>query len=331
VTQLVALLCFTTVAFSSTAFSAEVFYETFRPGDPVVDQKVGSPGSHSYLVGTVGDEGVRDDEFGRAVALPALKAGASLFLSFGQCFSGGLIDELAPLGGNQFIITSARHSETASYGIPAPAGVDIDFTDAFILAMGDGHNAAESVAERTAAIDPFGPNPNAPRKSEPMGHEHTQYFAAGKGATLRPADFTKRGMAVLWAGMPAERDRVQMHLMIDRLVQMGYDRDRVWLLYADGKADISHPVVRDFIAGRDNPIHLLAATRRQLVGLFAQMFSESYGDRPDFVFLYVGDHGGLNRLAVAKHFFDQPDMLIMPNLSIRLPQLRRLYGEGHRF
>ena len=302
------------------------FYELYRPGDPITDQATGAPGSHSSLVGTseAEDSDVRDDDFAANVAVPALRAGAGLYLSLGQCFSGGFFDELAPLHGTQSILTSARHSETASYGEEPPGGVDVDYTDAFIRALADGRVPAEQVAAETTALNPFGPNPAAARIGEQEGSEHAQYLALGDGANLRPAEHAQSGMAVLWAGMPAERDGVQMNLMIDHLVSMGFDRDHIWLLYGGGQADAAHPIVKSHILGQIKPIHLLAATRKQLFGLFSSTFASKQGPLPSFVFLYVGDHGGLNAVKEAKLHFGLPDRLIT-----NAPP-SPMYGEGDR-
>ena len=229
----------------------------------------------------------------------------------GECFSGGFLDDLARLGGRQSTVTSARHTETASYGYEPPEGVNIDYTDAFIQGLADGHSTAEQTAAHTAAIDPFGPNPGTARGSEPIGSEHTQYFAAGGGAGLRPADFARTGIAVLWAGMPAERDGTQMNLMIERLVTMGYARDRIWLMYGGGTLAPEHEIARSQIKGVNDAVHTLGATRDNLVNLFHATFVEkSAASVPNFVFFYVGDHGGLDGEKVAKNNFGRLDSLV---------------------
>jgi hypothetical protein len=302
------------------------FFERYSPGDPTTDQQAGSPGSRSSLIGTYTEGAdVADDDFAMNVAAPALRAGARVLWAFGQCYSGGFVDDLARLGGDQSIYSSARHDETAAYGYGPPAGVDVDYTDAFLRALGDGNVPAERVAAAATALNPFGPNPEADRASERMGSEHAQYYATGTGAALAPARFAATGMAVLWAGQPAERDGVQMRLMIDRLVEMGYARDRIWFLYGGGVADEDHPVVRGHVANQAPPVNFRAATRKQLVSLFAQSFAADARQRPDFVFFYVGDHGGLNGAMVAKRHFGRPDPLVAPNLSLAG---RRLHGAG---
>ncbi len=302
------------------------FYESYRAGDPVTDQKAGAPGSRSSLIGTYAeDANVADDDFAANVAAPALRAGARAMWAFGQCYSGGFIDDLAPLGGSQSIYSSARHDETAAYGFGPPSGVDIDYTDAFIHAIGDGWAPADRVAAEATALNPFGPNPDAERANERMGSEHAQYHATGDGASLAPARYAATGLAVLWAGQPAERDGVQMRLMIDRLVAMGYSRDRIWFLYGGGVGDEEHPVVRGHIANRNPAVNFRAATRKQLVSLFASVFAPGARSAPDFVFFYVGDHGGLNGAMVAKDNFARPDPLVVPNIS---RPSARLYGAG---
>lgn len=285
----------------------DVFYELFTKGDATTDQATGAPSSFSTLIGYEGV--VEDKDFAEAVAAPMLRAGASFFAALNQCYSGGFLNELTALGGNQSLFTSARHTETASYGYPAPEGVDVDSTDAFITALADGKVPGEMVARRTAALDPFGPNPDAARVDEPMGSEHNQYAMVGAGGSLKPADYAKSGIAVLWAGLPAERDGVQMSLMIDRLIAMGYAPERIWLLYGSGELQPSHEIAQTKIANA-RPINLLAATRDNLVDVFTRNFGEGRPN-PDFVFFYVGDHGGLDGTSVAKPGF-VPDPLLRP-------------------
>jgi hypothetical protein len=327
------------VATATAAETAPAYYEAFRAGDENTDQRTAGPDAHSSLVGAdMPDSSVQDDDFAAHVAAPAIKAGARLFFSLGECFSGGFIDDLAPLGGTQSVLASARHTETASYGDETPQGVNIDFTDAFLRALGDGKTPGEQVARATAALDPFGPNPTAKRGEEEMGSEHAQYFATGGGDQLRPADHTKHGLAVLWAGLPAERDGAQMAQMIDQLVTMGFTRDRIWLFYGAGKAEPNHPIVTKHIAAKAQAIHLRSATRKQLVGLFDAKFVSHHGRTPDFVFFYVGDHGGLDGEAEAKGGFLGLDALVATRLDQIAPagnapqaaraHARTLVGEG---
>lgn len=305
--------------------STPAYYEVYRPGDPTTDQNSGAPGSRSYLVGTyAAGSDVGDQDFADHVAKPALDAGARLFITLNQCYGGGFLDNVAPLGGDQFLFTAARHSETAAYGYGAPGGVDIDSTDAFLTALADGNVPAERVAANAVAMNPFGPNPNAARINERVGSEHAQYFASGTGADLRPALHARTGLAILWAGQPATRDGTQMKTMTDRLVDMGYTRDRIWFLYGDGLATADHPIVKSHIAGVSPAVNLRAATKKQLTQVIAEAFAPSARTKPDFVFLYVGDHGGLNGKSVAKPGFE-PDPFVAPNA---LPDGAILYGAG---
>jgi hypothetical protein len=304
--------------------SGAPWYEVYRAGDPTTDQLAGAPGSKSYLVGTLAaGADVPDDDFRESVAKPVIQAGADFYAVLNQCYSGGFLDDLAPLGGNQFVLTAARHTELASYGYVPPSGVDIDSTDAFLRALGDGHQPAERVAAAAVALNPFGPNPNAQRVSEAMGSEHAQYYASGRGAELRPADHASRGLAVLWAGQPATRDGTQMAAMVDRLVGMGFTRDRIWFLYGDGLATADHPIVSSHIEGKVPAVHLRAATRKQLAQLFGKTFAPGAASRPDFVFFYVGDHGGLDGKAFARRGFE-PDPLVAPQVGRGVP----LFGAG---
>ncbi len=306
-----------------SAIESEIFYELYHPNNANADQTAGAPGSHSNLVGYTGH--ITDTAFAEKVAKPALSAGAKIYMVLNQCFGGGFTDELAKLGGTQSILTAARHNETASYGYPAPDGVDIDSTDAFNIALGNGKIPAKTVATEAVALNPFGPNPNAKRVNETEGSEHAQYFFTGGGDQLKPADYTDKGIAVLWAGQPAERDGIQMNLMIDRLIEMGFSPDKIWLLYGGGKVDAAHPIARSHISGKSHPIHLQAATEKNLFALFTKNFKKRDASTPDFVFLYVGDHGGVDEKSMAKTGYT-PDLLVTPNLQIT-PGMN-IVGEG---
>lgn len=317
------------VALNSTTSATDTkFYELYLHGDETTDQTAGAPGSHSSLVGTELDQnsGMRDDRFATLVATPAIQGGAKLFFSLGECYSGGMIDDMAALGGDQSVLAAARHTETASYATEGSDGVNVDYTDAFISALADGKAGGEMVAAQTAAVDPFGPNPDAHRISEEMGSEHNQYFASGAGAQLEPAMYAGTGVAILWAGMPAVRDGNQMNLMIDRLLAMGYSPDRIWMLYGGGQAPVTHPVVRDHMVNQAQPVHFLAATQDHLAALVSGLFSGANGPKPDFVFFYAGDHGGLDDLNLAKTGYSGEDPLVTPAFAAAPPA--RLYGEG---
>lgn len=304
-----------TAAHSGAVSETPVFYERFALGDPTTDQAAGAPGAHSTLIGTLTDDAdVRDEDFRTNIAAKALGAGAALYAVFNQCYSGGFLDDLARLGGTQSVMSAARHTETASYGYEAPSGVDLDSTDTFIRAMGDGTKSAEHVAREAVALNPFGPNPNAPRIDEEEGSEHAQYLSMNGGDHLRLKDMAAGGIAVLWAGQPAARDGAQMASMIERLVAMGYQRSHVYMLYAGGEADAEHPVVSMHMQREDDSVNLMAATRANLAMVFNQAFAKEV-TAPTSVFLYVGDHGGLNEASEAKKGFPGHDPLVTPELK----------------
>ena len=85
--------------------------------------------------------------------------------------------------------------------------------------------------------------------------------------------------------------------------------------------------MQSYMLNKQNSIHLLAATGRQLVGLFSQTFKENKErqiNAPNFVFFYVDDHGGLNGDAKAKNNLGRVDTLI----TTRRPTT--IYGDGDR-
>ncbi len=92
------------------------------------------------------------------------------------------------------------------------------------------------------------------------------------------------------------------------------------------KGDVSDTVFAEKVA---KPVHLQAATPDNLTALLANTANpanrmDPYG-APKFVFLYVGDHGGLDNKTFAKPGF-RPDPLLVPNFHIE-PGMT-IYGEG---
>jgi hypothetical protein len=277
---------------AALAQQAQEYFEIWTAADPDTDQDSMVSGDHSGLVGwvAVGANGnVQDDQLA-GMAAPAVQRGTRFIWSFGQCFGGGMFDELVPLGGTQSGTAAARHDETAYY--PDPNGVGEDWVNFYVMSMVGGANTARAMAAAAAADDPFGTNPNAARITEVMSSEHPQYFSVGAGAdglTLR--QYRRTGIAILWSGQPKIYDRDQIVAALDALVAMGYARDRIFVFYGSGKLQAGHPIVQGHMANFNPPITLRAATRRALGGLFMMKLGAMARCRPDFAFFLANDHG----------------------------------------
>jgi hypothetical protein len=228
------------------------------------------------------------------MALPAVQGGTRFIWAFGQCFGGGMFDELVALGGTQSGTSAARHNETSRYPKQPPKGVGHDWVTRYVQAMGGGA-MARATAAFAAANDPFGTNPAAPRFMEVMGTEHPQYFSVGAGAdnlTLHQAG----GLAILWSGQPNLYDRDQIVSALNALVAMGYTRDRIFMFYGAGRLRQNHPIVQGHILDPMGMplvpgITLRAATLNALDGLFMARFGPAVMCKPSSVFFLANDHG----------------------------------------
>ncbi|MFL5347149.1 MAG: hypothetical protein ACJ8AT_20380, partial [Hyalangium sp.] len=273
------------------------FFEIWAAGNPVTNQDSAVTGARSGLVGwrLVGAAGnVRDDQLA-GMAAPAVQGGTRFIWAFGQCFGGGMFDELVALGGTQSGTSASRHNETSRYPKRPPNGVGHDWVTRYLGAMAAG-NTARTTAASAAANDPFGTNPGAPRFMEVMGTEHPQYFSVGAGADNQML-FQAGGIAILWSGQPTIYDRDQIVAALGKLVAMGYTRDRIFVYYGSGRLRQNHPIVQGHIINPatgmllNPPITLRAATQNALSGLFAMRFGPNAQCKPGSVFFLSNDHG----------------------------------------
>jgi hypothetical protein len=111
------------------------FFEVWAAGNAITDQDSLMTGDHSGLVGwkgagAAGD--VRDDQLA-GMAMPAVMGGARFIWAFGQCFGGGMFDELVALGGTQSGTAAARHNETSRYPKRPPNGVGQDWVTSYVM------------------------------------------------------------------------------------------------------------------------------------------------------------------------------------------------------
>lgn len=272
------------------------FFEVWAAGNANTNQNSLMTGAHSGLVGwkgagAAGD--VRDDQLA-GMAMRAVQGGTRFIWAFGQCFGGGMFDELIALGGTQSGTSAARHNETSRYPKRPPNGVGHDWVTRYVQAMGGGA-MARATAASAATNDPWGTNPGALRIMEAMGTEHPQYFSVGAGADnllLHQAG----SLAILWSGQPNLYDRNQIVTAVSALVAMGYTRDRIFVFYGSGRLRQNHPIVQAHMLdpmGRPlvPSITLRAATFNALDGLFMARFAPAAMCKPGSVFFLANDHG----------------------------------------
>jgi hypothetical protein len=273
------------------------FFEVWAAGNANTDQNSLVTGDHSGLVGWkgAGPAGeVWDDDLA-AMAMPAVQGGTRFIWAFGQCFGGGMFDELVALGGTQSGTSAARHNETSRYPKRPPNGVGHDWVTRYVMAMGAAATARPTAAF-AAANDPWGTNPGAPRIMEAMGTEHPQYFSVGAGADNLMLH-QPGGLAILWSGQPNLYDRDQIVAALNQLVAMGYTRDRIFVFYGSGVLRQNHPIVQGHMVDPNTgmplvpSITLRAATLNALDGLFMARFGPAARCKPSSVFFLANDHG----------------------------------------
>jgi hypothetical protein len=223
---------------------------------------------------------------------------------FGTCYSGGMIDELAKLGGLQFILAACRYDKGANRCIPAAkGGNETDFLRSYITGMGAGDKTALEMAVEAAKNDPFGPgeDPVPARKAEVKGSESPTYCSVkgekitkfGLGSDLKLTRVVEgkregRGIAVLWAGDPQIECRDTFVRLVDKLTAIGFKKEQIYLFYKTGRPGVGHP-----LRARIPMDNCKAATKDDLEAFFDKWFDASKNN-PEQVFFFVGDHGNWN-------------------------------------
>ena len=267
------------------------------------DQMSAANGQHSGLVAWQAPN-VQDADLANIVRNPIMQMGAQAVWVFGQCFGGGMFDELNALGGTQSGISASTFNQLANYPNPGPnppGGNGLDFVWAYINGM-KVTPRAESIAAVGAGDDPFGPNndPITPRGNEPIGAEQPWYFSTGAGADNLQVARQPRGIAVLWSGDPGIVDRDQIIKVVNTLTTtFGYQPKQIFVLYKSGMLPTGmggDPLGNQL---KNLNIVLRAATKKQLTNLFNQAFGANQMVKPNFIFFLANDHGFNTAMAPA--------------------------------
>lgn len=251
--------CSTALAVGSAAAAPFPLPGTGDPAFPAfAPQPVPMPGRNPERSGLSTKLGalqpVWDHDLAAMVA-PLAAAGTQLNFAFGQCFGGGMIDNLVSIGGGaDLTATSAsRWDEFAYYRRPiAIGGVDTDWVDTHIDAELPASPTIERIAYNAYRNDPWGVSPVAPRGNE-RRLETAQWgqVAAAAGTRTLDTKVDANRYAVLYSGQPQAEDWEQLELQFDVLTNVyNYDPANIFVVAAAGFASIpAGNLLRDPIAG----------------------------------------------------------------------------------
>jgi len=216
--------------------------------------------------------------------------------AFGQCFGGGMIENLranAAAAGSNFSATSASQwNEFATYR--GAAGQTADWVDTYIAGswglLAPRHDTTASDAWRN---DPYGSAGNN------LGWERAQWMDNGTGAANKLNDFGRDNRyAILWSGSPNAIDWNQLEVAYSLLtlpiIGYNYDPSKVFILAGMGVGDAGLPPA---LAGVPN---LLPATPMLLQATLAGMAMLGAADQLLFM---ANDHGVINILGKS---YEQP-------------------------
>jgi hypothetical protein len=200
--------------------------------------------------------------------------------AFGQCFGGGMIEDLrnnAAAANSDFSGTSAAQwNEFAFY--PRPGGTD--WVDQYTIAAAPAPRA-DTIASNAWLNDPFGTAPGN------LGWEHAQWQSVGAGNAVKLNDAAANNRyAILWSGDPNNTDWNQLSAMYNQLtVGYGYNANNIHILAGAGAAD---PLLPPALALAPN---LRSATPNNLQMTLGGMNNLGAMDQ---LFFLANDHGVIN-------------------------------------
>jgi hypothetical protein len=258
---------------------------------------------HSGLV-TWSSANLADSTFANATQR-AIKNGGyqtiPLVYVFGECFGGGMIDDLVTAINNNpmSIISAAFFNQKANYPrLFGLQGNGLDFVWPYLSALSSQQNpTAQSVAVQAAKDDPFGwwPNPSPARKGEKLGTETPEYYSQQMGdSILLKRDEGEANRVILWAGQPELVDDEQLGGLIYILVKgLGYKPANIVVYFGAGKYSSDHSqlvLMMEYLGFSKK--HLRAANSADfLTNGLAWAFPFRSDDPPQFFFFLAADHG----------------------------------------
>jgi hypothetical protein len=300
------------IAFCLVASSGQAAPTPINPGDPVFPAFVQQPmtavnpmNPNRERSGLATKPGallpIWDHDLANMVR-PLAGAGVQLNFAFGQCFGGGMIDDMLGVagdalrpgvGGNNLTATSAsRWDEFSWYRRPvAMGGVNRDWVDTHNNAMLPVAPSFERMAYNAFRNDPWGTSLVAPRGNE--GRFETAQWGQ-RGAASGANNLTTRNnrYAVLYSGDPNAIDWEQLGTAYTRLtVNYGYNPADIFLVADAGFASIpaGNPL-RNAMTGIP-AANGIPATLGDLNNLFALTLNNLNAN--DQLYFLANDHGVL--------------------------------------
>lgn len=282
----------------------------------VGDQQSAITDQHSGLVAWApggAAAAVDDEDFADGIAVAELNRDnfgnnyqlVPMVYVFGECYGGGMVDELEDeLPNPMSIVTASFYNQTSYY--PKAGGNGLDFVWAYVQALAAQLPAtsAQALAVQASHDDPWGwaPQPTPARNGETLGSETPEYFSQNNGdqISLNPAQYPRTSI-VLWAGRPNQVDDAQLANTLLLLLQAGYSKDDILILFGSGTPSYGMDQNGKFIptlvqqamqSFKMDPTHMRAATLKQFNAKLQEwMFPKNVNNPPRFFFFLAADHG----------------------------------------
>jgi hypothetical protein len=235
-----------------------------------------------------------------AALISNLPSKPDLIWFFEQCFSGGMLDELAALPNRQYALASQLYDLTAAYPISRGAGGNnVDGMWSTLFAMRSPNLRASNVFTKAAINDPFSPSatPYPARLVEPVGEEQPQILIVNGGEALSIAPQTGN-VAIIWAGAPNLVDDQQISQDVLLLRALGYNaaNGQIWVLFGAGVLPNTDPVVVALGGAANANKYLWGATKCILQIVLGQIFPGPLVG-PKLLYFMADDHGYNTTLA----------------------------------
>jgi hypothetical protein len=255
-----------------------------------------------------------DDDFAN-IATPLAVQGVNMTYVFGQCFGGGMVQDIVQIPASVNPIARVNATSAAKWfqpayyrvppRVPAPPppqanNSNTDWVDWYTEMSRPGRGGAGGPPTHFESAmnawwnDPFGnsPNPLRTRGPDETGTEEAQFretipgLAALVGHTMNP---NGRRYAMLYSGKPNAVDREQILTMYDVLVTgYGYNPADIFVLYGTGAAALG-AATPPALAGRVWPA-TLNDYADQMVAIMGRVATDPNPGLNQF-FFFSNDHG----------------------------------------
>ena len=231
-----------------------------------------------------------------------------LVFVFGECFGGGMIDELDAIVSQTTnptsIVSASFFNQRALYPLNE-GGNDLDFVWAYYIALGTLNNpTAQPVAAQAAANDPFGwgASPSPPRNGEVLGSETPEYYSNNGGDTIAlKRNNNEVNRIILWAGIPEATDDYQLSELVKTFLDLGYKKENIVVFFGAGWYTPGNSIlVKTMKDTGFKASHLRLASPGDLqTQLDKWALPAGTQNPPKFFFFLAADHGCNNAFQLA--------------------------------